>query len=112
MPGRTKNNHAVALDEKRLAGLGIAPHTISPLPDLECPEPRQLYRLATQNGLGNLLNHEIKSLANRLPWEIGPSPVAPGVLDNVGSIQWTSLFSCVFFRPWIVVCFFARAKYL
>ena len=68
MPGRTKNNHAV-------------------VPDLECPEPRQLYRLATQNGLSDLLNHEIKSLANRLPWKVGPSAVPPGVLDDVGSIQ-------------------------
>ena len=51
MPSRTKDNHAVALDEKGLAGFGIAPQTISPLPDLECSEPRQLYRLATRNGL-------------------------------------------------------------
>ena len=51
MPGRTKDHHAMALDEKGLAGFGIAPQTISPLPDLECSEPRQLYRLATRNGL-------------------------------------------------------------
>ena len=92
MPSRTKDNHAVALDEKGLAGFGIAPQTISPLPDLECSEPRQLYRLATQNGLGNLLDHEIKSLPNSLPWKISPSAVAPRVLDDVCPIQGTTIF--------------------
>ena len=99
MPGRTKDHHAMALDEKRLAGLGVASQTIRSLPELERPKPRQLDHLAIQNGLSDLLDHEIKSLADRLPWKIGPSSVAPGVLDDVGSIQGTSLFSSVFFRP-------------
>ena len=71
MPGRTKDHHAMALDEKRLAGLGVAPQTIRSLPKFECPEPRQLDRLVLQNGLSDLLYHEIKSLANSLPWKIG-----------------------------------------
>ena len=99
MPGRTKDHHAMALDEKRLAGLGVAPQTIRSLPELEGPKPRQLDHLAIQNGLSDLLDHEIKSLANSLPGKIGPSSVAPCVLDDVGSIQGTPLFSCVFFRP-------------
>ena len=98
MPGRTKDHHPVAPDEKRLAGLGVAPQTIRSLPELERPEPRQLDHLAIQNGPSDLLDHEIKSLANSLPWKIGPSSVAPCVLDDVGSIQ-----EPPFFFP---VCFF------
>ena len=87
----------MALDEKRLAGLGVAPQTIRSLPKFECPEPRQLDRLVLQNGLSDLLYHEIKSLANNLPGKIGPSSVAPGILDDVGSIQGTPpFFLCVF----------------
>ena len=87
MPGRTKDQHAMALDEKRLAGLGVAPQTIRSLPELERPKPRQLDHLAIQNGLSDLPNDEIKSLANSLPWKIGPSTVVSCVLDDVGSIQ-------------------------
>lgn len=89
----------MALDEKRLAGLGVAPQAIRSLPELECPKPHQIDHLAIQNCLSDLLDHKIKSLANSLPWKIGPSSVAPCVLDDIGSIQGPPLFSCVFFRP-------------
>ena len=93
------------LDKKRLASLGVAPHTIRSLPDLKRSEPCQLDRLTTQNGLGDLLNHEIKSLANSLPRKIGPSAVVSCVLDDVGSIQELPFF-CVFFGPGQCVCLF------
>ena len=96
MPGRTKDHRVMALDEKRLAGLGISSQAIRSLPELERPKPRQLDHFTTQNGLGNLLDHEIKSLANRLPWKIVPSSVAPGGPGDVGSIQGPPFFLCVF----------------
>ena len=96
-PGRTKDNHVVALEEKRLAGLGVEPQTIRPLSNLKSPKPRQLDRLATQKALGDLPNHEIKILANSLPKE--RHSIALGVLD-------------VSFRfnepPFFPVCFFGH----
>ena len=100
MPGRTKDHHAMAPDEKRLAGLGVAPQTIRSLPEFEHPEPRQLDRLAIQNGLSDLPNDEIESLSNSLPWKIGPSPVVSRVPGDVGSIQGTP--------PFFPVCFFGH----
>ena len=92
MPGRTKDHHAMFLDKKRLAGLGVAPQTIRSLPELDGPEPRQLDHLAIQNGPSDLLDHEIESLANRLPGKIGPSSVAPCGPGDIGSIH--SLIKC------------------
>ena len=103
MPGRTKDHHSMALEEKRLAGLGVAPQTLRSLPELEGPEPRQLDHLAIQNGLSDLLGHEIKSLANSLPWKIGPSSVAPCVLEDIDS---PPFFSVCFFDH--ELCFFCR----
>ena len=96
LPGRTEDDHAMALDEKRLAGLGVAPQTIRSLPELEGPEPRQLDHLAIQNGPSDLLDHEIKSLANRLPGKIGPSSVVSCGPGDVGSIQPPPFFRYVF----------------
>ncbi len=98
----------MALDEKRLAGLGVAPQTLRSLPELEGPKPRQLDHLAIQNGLSDLLDHEIKSLANSLPWKIGPSSVAPCGLDDVGSIQGTPLFSALDGKVWVKKCPFRK----
>ena len=91
-----KDHRAMALDEKRFAGLGISSQTIRSLPKFERPEPCQLDHLSTQNDLSNLLNHEIKSLANNLPWKIVASSVAPGGPGDV--VRFKEL-------PFFPVCF-------
>ena len=108
MPGRSKDHNAVALDEERLAGLGVAPQTIRSLPKFERPEPRQLDRLPIQNGLADLPCHETKSLANSLPGKIAPSSeVVSRVLDDIASIQGTPpFFFCVLFPVLECLCFF------
>ena len=88
MPGRTKNDNSMALDEEGLASFGIPTKAILSFPDLEGTESGQLDGLSTQNSLGDLFDHKVKGLANSFSRKSGSPAMASGKLNDVGSIQW------------------------
>ncbi len=87
MTGGTKDNHAVALDEKRFARLRISAKAVFAFSDFECSEAGQLHGFPRKDRLGDLLDHKIQGFTNSLPGKARAASMAARILDDIGTIQ-------------------------